>query len=206
MTIINLIKIGGIAMYPILFLAILATALICDKILLYRRLAKLPSEIFSMIETFNFAWSDLEEKLKKLPEENFYRRFFMVILKNRQSPPWWVESRAGDEAKLIEKKIKQGSWALETIITASPLLGLLGTIIGMIDSFKLIGAEGLVNPTGVTSGVAEALIATAFGLLVAVVALFAYNYFSGKQDQMIDELERLGTRMIDHIRLDQQKD
>ena len=54
-------------------------------------------------------------------------------------------------------------------------------------------------------GVAEALIATAFGLLIAVAALFAYNYFSSKQDQTLDELERLATKVIDHIKLDQQK-
>ena len=72
---------------------------------------------------------------------------------------------------------------LETIVTAAPLLGLLGTITGMIRAFRLFGAEGLVDPRGVTGGVAEALIATAVGLFIALVALFAFNYFSHRQGQ-----------------------
>lgn len=96
-------------------------------------------------------------------------------------------------------------WALETIVTAAPLLGLLGTITGMVRSFKLFGDQGLVDPGGVTGGVAEALIATAIGLFIALLALFAFNYFSHRQAQVMDEIERLGTRLIDHIRLDQQQ-
>ena len=202
---INILTLGGIAMYPLFLLAIIAAALIIDKILLYQRLVRLPQNILLTVETFGFDWTILEQQLCKLPQQNFYRRFFSVIIDNKNKPSWWIESRAGDEAKIIEQKFKQGLWALETIITAAPLLGLLGTIVGMISAFKVIGAEGLVNPTGVTGGVAEALIATAFGLLIAVEALFAYNYFSSKQDQTLDELERLATKVIDHIKLDQQK-
>jgi biopolymer transport protein ExbB len=91
---------------------------------------------------------------------------------------------------------------LETIVTAAPLLGLLGTITGMIRAFKLFGNQGLVDPSGVTGGVAEALIATALGLFIALIALFAFNFFSHRQAQVMDEMGRLGTRLVDHIRLD----
>ena len=90
---------------------------------------------------------------------------------------------------------------LETIVTAAPLLGLLGTITGMMHAFNLIGTNGLVDPTGVTGGVAQALIATALGLFIAVIALFAFNFFSRRQSQMLDEMERLGTRLVGHIRM-----
>ena len=90
---------------------------------------------------------------------------------------------------------------LETIVTAAPLLGLFGTITGMMHAFNLIGDNGLVDPTGVTGGVAQALIATALGLFIAIVALFANNFFSRRQAQMLDEMERLGTRLVDHIRM-----
>ena len=95
-------------------------------------------------------------------------------------------------------------WALETIVTAAPLLGLLGTISGMIRAFKLFGSEGLVDPRGVTGGVAEALIATAVGLFIALVALFAFNFFSQRQAQVMDAMEQLGGRLVDHVRLDQE--
>ncbi len=100
------------------------------------------------------------------------------------------------------ERIGRWLWALETIVTAAPLLGLLGTITGMIRAFRLFGTEGLVDPRGVTGGVAEALIATAVGLFVALVALFAFNYFAHRQAQVMDEMEQLGTRFIDVIRLD----
>ncbi|MCE1243940.1 MAG: MotA/TolQ/ExbB proton channel family protein [Oryzomicrobium sp.] len=127
------------------------------------------------------------------------------MVANRGQPAWWVESRAGDEAQIIEKTLSRGLWVLETIVTAAPLLGLLGTITGMMHSFNLIGAGGLVDPTGVTGGVAQALIATALGLFIAILALFAFNFFSRRQSQALDEMERLGTRLVDNIRLGQDR-
>lgn len=198
---INTTKLGGVIMYPLIILFIMAIALIIDKILIYKKLVKLPKDLLELIETYGFSWNKLEEKLKNLPSQNYYRRFFLVISQNKSRPIWWLESRAGDEVKLIEKSLAGGLWILETIVTVAPLLGLLGTIVGMMDSFKLIGDDTLINPTGVTAGVAQALIATAFGLGIAIFSLFAFNYFSRRQDQLLDELERLGTIMTDHIRL-----
>ena len=189
--------------YPLSILCILAIALIIDKILFWKKSVHLPKNLCDLIETYDFQWSALEAELSRLSKKNIYQNFFGVIVKNKTRPVWWVESRAADEAKLIEKKLAQSLWILETVVTVAPLLGLLGTIVGMMSSFKLIGDNGLVNPSGVTAGVAEALIATAFGLAIAIFSLFAFNYFSSRQDQTLDELERLGTRVIDHIKLDQ---
>jgi biopolymer transport protein ExbB len=203
--ILTAIKLGGFAIYPLFLLAIFSLAIICDKILFYQKLAKLPKSLRDIVEAYDFSWTKLEAELKKLSERNCYRKFFAVIAHNKTKPLWWLESRSADEAKLIEKEFAGGLWILETIVTAAPLLGLLGTIIGMMDSFKLIGSEGLLNvhgSDGVTAGVAQALIATAIGIFIAIYSLFAFNYFSRKQDQAMDELERLGTRVLDHIRLD----
>ena len=86
----------------------------------------------------------------------------------------------------------------------APLLRLLGTITGLIRSFQLFGDQGLVDPRGVTGGVAEALIATAVGLFIALAALFAFNFVSQWQTRFMDQMERFGTRLVDHIRLDEQ--
>ena len=195
-------KLGGVMIYPLSALCILAIALIVDKIIFYKKSVKLPTEILNLIETYNFSWQVLESSLAKLGKENCYRNFFEVIAQNKTNPTWWLESRAADEAKMVEKNLSGSLWILETIITAAPLLGLLGTIVGMMSSFQIIGQNGLVNPTGVTGGVAESLIATGFGLFIAIFSLFAFNYFSRRQDQVLDELERLGTRVVDHIKLD----
>jgi biopolymer transport protein ExbB len=74
----------------------------------------------------------------------------------------------------------------------------------MMQAFQVIGGSGLVAPTRVTSGVAQALISTALGLLIALIALFGFNLFSRSQSQALDQMERLGSKLADHIRLDQE--
>jgi len=198
------LKLGGIIILPLSLLAIIALAIMLEKAFLYWRFARLSHDLLNLVETYGFKWSDLEKILSGLDQRHYYKRFFEVVISNRHQPSWWTESRAADEAQLIETNLARRLWALETIVTAAPLLGLVGTVIGMMRAFQIIGSEGIVNPTAVTGGVAEALIATVVGLLIALVALFGFNYFSRLQSQTMDEMERLGTRLIDHIRLDQQ--
>ena len=196
---------GGVIIYPLLFLALVALVVLLDKVIVYRRHARLPEPLRQLVETYGFDWADLDRQISDLGPHNYFSRFFRTIMDNRTKPSWWVESRAVDEAQQIEKSLGRGMWVLDTVITAAPLLGLLGTIFGMMQSFKLIGPAGLVDPGGVTAGVAEALIATAVGLLIALVALFGFNYLTRLQAQTLDEMERLGTRLVDHIRLDAQE-
>ncbi|HVM81681.1 MAG TPA: MotA/TolQ/ExbB proton channel family protein [Stellaceae bacterium] len=200
------LELGGVTVYPLLGLAVLAAVVALEKTYVLLRRTRLPVALAELVETYGFDWRTLEQQLAALSERNYFRGFFAVILENRERPAWWVESRAADEASLVEKSLGRWLWVLETIVTAAPLLGLLGTIAGMIRAFKLFGNQGLVDPGGVTGGVAEALIATAIGLFIALVALFAFNFFSARQAQIMDEMERLGTRLVDHIRLDAGED
>jgi biopolymer transport protein ExbB len=196
---------GGMIIYPLLLLGIIAVLIILDRAVAYYRCLRLPRSLAELVETYGFAWNDLNHQLATLAPVNVYRRFFGVISENRDKPAWWVESRAGDEAGDIEKSLSRGLWILETVVTAAPLLGLLGTITGMMQAFKVIGGSGLVAPTQVTSGVAQALISTALGLLIALFALFGFNFFARLQSLTLDHLERLGSKLIDHIRLDEEK-
>jgi len=203
-TALEALRFGGAMVYPLLILGVLAVAIILDRAALYGRCLRLPETLRNQVETYGFDWTDLENQLGSLGPRNAFGRFFQVIAANRTHPAWWVESRAGDEAGGIEKVLGRGLWVLETIVTAAPLMGLLGTITGMMQSFKVIGGAGLVAPTQVTAGVAQALIATALGLLIALVALFAFNFFSRLKSRALDEMERLGSRLVDRIRLDQE--
>jgi len=198
------LQFGGMMVYPLLLLGVIALAIILDKAFVYLRYVRLPTALMRLLETYRFAWTDLEDQVMSFVPGSYFGRFFRVILNNRANPAWWVESRAGDEAQLIEKALSRGLWVLETIVTAAPLLGLVGTIVGMMESFKLIGGSGLVNPTGVTGGVAQALIATTLGLILALIALFAFNFFSHLQSKTMDEMVRLGTCLVDHIRMDEE--
>jgi len=90
---------------------------------------------------------------------------------------------------LIEKRLE----ILDTIITAAPLMGLLGTITGMMSSFQILSEKGVNQPNAITGGVAEALIATATGLVIALLALIAYNYFNSKVKSLAYEMETISS-------------
>lgn len=198
------IHFGGVMVYPLLALGVVALVIMIDKAYVHLRYVRIPLALLGLVETYGFSWIELQKQVESLDSRHYFGRFFRPILENREKPAWWVESRAADEAQLIEKSMSRGLWILETVVTAAPLLGLLGTITGMMNAFKLIGGGGLVDPSGVTAGVAQALIATALGLFIALVCLFAFNFLSRLQSQTIDEMERLGTRLLDHIRMDQE--
>ncbi len=196
---------GGAMIYPLMGLALLAAVIILEKSFVFAARLRLPAATLSLIESYGFSWTELERQLGAFGRHNYFGAFLALLAESRTRPAWWVESRAADEASLIEKALERWLWILETIVTAAPLLGLLGTITGMVRAFKLFGNQGLVDPGGVTGGVAEALIATAVGLFIALIALFAFNFFSQRTARAMDEIERLGTRLADRIRLDQQE-
>jgi biopolymer transport protein ExbB len=223
-TIFNAMKLGGATIYPLSFLFIMALALIFDKIFFYKKMVFLPPVLRDLsddltknfIESPNLSLQHLEELLISSAKnqnlksggrknqnlsKNIYYNFLTIILENKDRPLWLLESKAVEAIKKIEKKTGQGLWILETIVTLAPLLGLLGTIIGMMGSFKLISEDSLLNPAGISGGVAQALIATAFGLTIAIFSLFAFNYFSQLQNQTLDRLEGFGTQIIDQIKL-----
>jgi biopolymer transport protein ExbB len=101
--------------------------------------------------------------------------------------------QAAAQAEL--RSLRRNLPVLDTIITLAPLLGLLGTITGMISAFGIVSEAGLGQPHAITGGIAEALIATATGLLVAIVTLIPYNYFRSRMEAMTDIMEERATRL-----------
>jgi biopolymer transport protein ExbB len=200
------LRLGGAMIYPLLLLAVVAAVVIVEKAFVFAARARPPRPLMRAAGVEGGGWDELEQRIAEAGPDNYVARFVRVIAHHRKRPVWWVETLAAEEASLIEQALGRWLWVLETIVTAAPLLGLLGTITGMIRAFQLFGTEGLVDPRGVTGGVAEALIATAVGLFIALVALFAFNYFSHRVAQVMDELEQLGTRLVNLIRLESREE
>lgn len=84
---------------------------------------------------------------------------------------------------------------LDTMITVAPLLGIFGTVLGIISSFKMLGAGGIANPKLVTGGIAQALITTATGLGISIITVFPYNYFKSKIENAIHVMEKYATSL-----------
>jgi len=101
-----------------------------------------------------------------------------------------IEIAAEDEME----RMKQGLNVLDTIITMAPLLGILGTVLGIISSFDLLGSSGIEDPKAVTGGIAQALITTAAGLSIALVTLVPFNYFVAKVNKAAKEINKMAAR------------
>jgi biopolymer transport protein ExbB len=193
-------RLGGWVIYPLGVLAIAALAITLDRAYIFWRFGRVPRWAAGP------AWMPAEEgddagaRFSSLPQRHAFSRIG-GLLADPRAPLWWVESRIEAAASQIEREMSRGLWLLETIVTAAPLLGLLGTIVGMMHSFKLIGGDGLVNPAGVSGGVAQALIATAIGLVIALVALFAFNFYSRRIDRLMDDLESFANASLSARRL-----
>ncbi len=114
------------------------------------------------------------------------------ILQRDHQPSHSMEAAGLAEVTLM----RRGLPLLDTVITLGPLLGLLGTIIGMIDSFGIMSESGLGNPHAVTGGVAEALVCTAAGIFVAVTTLIPYNFFHARMEKETELIERYATKTV----------
>lgn len=92
-------------------------------------------------------------------------------------------------------RMRRGMNLLDTVITAAPMLGIMGTVLGIISSFDMLGSAGVSDPKAVIAGIAQALITTATGLGIAVVTIFPFNYFNFRIEQAQDALEVFSSRL-----------
>ena len=99
------------------------------------------------------------------------------------------------EAEETLKRMRKFMTVLDTMITVAPLLGIFGTVLGIITSFNLLGAGGIEDPKTVTSGISQALITTATGLGIAILAVFPYNYFNTRIEAAAHVMEKYATNL-----------
>lgn len=183
-------------MVPLAACSIVAVTIIIDRFIFFRRISvdHRGEEVIAAVREgkIDAALSIVDEapgsdRGSPLP----IMRVLSAGITHLSDPEGAMEAAGIAELSLM----KHGLVALDTIITLSPLLGLLGTIIGMIDSFKVMSAAGLGQPHAVTGGVAEALIATATGITIAVITLIPYNYFLSRIERETDVIEVYSTRL-----------
>ena len=102
-----------------------------------------------------------------------------------------METAASDEIKRMRRYLS----VLDTMITVAPLLGIFGTVIGIITSFEILGTGGIEHPQAVTAGIAQALITTASGLGIAILSLFPFNYFISRAENAALDIEKYATSL-----------
>jgi len=184
---------GGPMMWPRLLTSLVALTVVFERLIfiiregMYRQPA-LVEKIFSLVEH-----GELEEAEKAgAGSRDFVVRTLTYALQHRDVS----YSNALLAAANIElQRFNRGISPLDTIVTLAPLEGLFGTVTGMIHAFGLLGATELGAPTAITGGIAQALIATAFGLIIAMVALLPFNYLNARLEQARQEIETSSAKL-----------
>ena len=181
---------GGIVMIPLLFCSIISLALTIERLLFWRRISspRIAEQILQLVEDGDFAKA---QDLGKSSRHPIARVLAAGITHRNPAPAKAMEAAAQTEIPQLKGRLG----ILDTIVTLAPLLGLLGTVVGMISSFDIMSAAGMGQPHAVTGGVAEALIATATGLLIAILTLVSYNYFSARTEREIEAMERFSSAL-----------
>jgi biopolymer transport protein ExbB len=183
---------GGPIMWPLLVASILALGVVLERVLFLmrekmRRDPKAVGRFFAAVTQGNLA-----EAIKISKASKFYVvRALGYALAHKETS---LESALLYAQAQELKRFRRGVPILDTVITLAPLLGLLGTVTGMMGSFSLIGGE-LSSPGAITGGIAEALIATAFGLGIAITALLPFNFLNARLDEARHEMESAATQL-----------
>lgn len=187
---IQLLMGGGWMMIPILGCSLLALTISIERGFQFRslRFSRLADRMIKLVEQGK--WTDALA-LAEQRQSPTLRVLAAGIFHRDQQPDKAMEATGIAEIS----RLKRGLSVLDTVITLGPLLGLLGTIIGMIDSFGIMSKTGLGNPHAVTGGVAEALICTAAGIGVAVITLIPYNFFLSLVERETERIEQYATQL-----------
>lgn len=193
MRIYEIIHSGGPVMWPLLLCSIAVCTVIVERSLFWfsiqrRRNRKLMDEVLTLAESGN--WELIREKVTGCQDHII--RLLVVGLVHRD----YDMGRAMEaEANLMLQRMNRFMPVLDTMITVAPLLGIFGTVLGIIASFKILGSSGIADPKLVTSGIAQALITTATGLGISIIAVIPYNYFNTRINRAVHVMEKYATNL-----------
>jgi len=184
---------GGPVMYPLLACSIIALTVTLERTLFWimegvRGNRRLVDRVLELCQRGDWAAVRREVAGSKDP---VIRILVSGILHREFSMIKAMESAAAEEIKRMRRYMN----VLDTMITVAPLLGIFGTVIGIITSFDLLGSSGIEHPQAVTAGIAQALITTAAGLGIAILSVFPYNYFNSRVENAALTIEKYATSL-----------
>jgi len=191
-------------MYPLIVCSIGLVAIIIERAISLRRAATDGDELLDLIRSaYNGAdprTASPDAAIRAIePIRAPIARMFIRGLKNAHRSDDAIEMAMEQEVANDLPGIEAYLPVLRTIINIAPLLGLLGTIAGMISSFRSAASTGLSNPTQILGGISEALISTATGITLAVVGFVFYNYFTNLTRKMIADMEYYGAELVNYL-------
>lgn len=202
----ELFKAGGWLMFPLFACSVIAIAIIVERFwsLQTRRIA--PPELITQIwQWLRYNQVD-QDRIKSLQKNSPLGRILAAGLSERNAARDITKESIEDTGRHVTAMMEKNLNTLGTIAAISPLIGLLGTVVGMIKVFAVITTEGVGNPETLAGGISEALITTAAGLVVAIPSVIFYRYFRGKINHLVVNMEEQAMQLIEILHGDREFD
>ena len=202
----ELIKSGGWVMALIIPCSIAALAIIGERLWSLQKKFVTPPNLLPQVQQW-LARKELDDnRLKLLRESSPLGRVLAAGLVNRKHSREVIREAIQDSGRHLVPELERYLRTLGTIAAISPFLGLLGTVLGMIDMFAGIGSRGVGDPSIVANGIAQALVATASGIGVAIPSLMFYRYFRGRVSELLVDMEQEAIKLVEIMHGEREKD
>ncbi|MGB0132820.1 MotA/TolQ/ExbB proton channel family protein [Dokdonella sp.] len=192
---------GGWPMVPILISSAIAMAIILERFWSLRRKAVIPPELGQQVMTWARTRKLDPKHIDALRETSPLGEILASALVVRNRPREIIKERVEDTGRHVVHQLERFLNTLGTIAIVSPLLGLLGTVFGMINMFFAVMVSGVGDPLKMAGGIGEALVCTASGLCVAIPAYFFHRYFRGKVNELVIDMEKQVITLTDELAL-----
>lgn len=190
---------GGYTMVPLFVCSVLALAVIIEKTVLLKAKKVISPELVKAVRNVHnpIGIDRLVEICNK--QKGAFSSIVRSVLTNRGAAKSVNQEQTEVEGKVQANNLERGLVVLEVIASIAPLLGLLGTVLGLVDVFHVVSKIGVGQTAAFSSGIAKALITTVVGLIIAIPSLVAYSYFSKKVSALVLEMEREATGLMNKL-------
>ncbi|HEX7062583.1 MAG TPA: MotA/TolQ/ExbB proton channel family protein [Woeseiaceae bacterium] len=196
---VDIVKSGGWLMAPIILCGIITMGIILERFWTLRQKRVVPEDLTAKVWGWVKRDTLDQRQIQALHQSSPLGRILAAGLINRDREREVMKESIEDTGRHVVHELERYLDTLSTIAAISPLLGLLGTVFGMIRAFVAITAQGVGNPQVLAGGIAEALITTAAGLSVAIPAMIGYRYYRNRVDSLVVEMEKEAIKLVEAL-------
>ena len=202
----EIVKAGGIMMGPIILASIVAAAIFLERLWTLQSKRVMPAELTQKVWRWVEQRQIQDKHIVALQQNSPLGKILAAGLLNRYRDRTVIRESIEDTGRHVVHELERFIGTLGTIASMSPLMGLLGTVFGMIRTFNAITTAGIGNPATLAGGIAEALITTAAGLTVAIPALLAYKFLRGRVQALVVQMEKEAMKLVEAIEIQAAQD
>jgi len=197
--VLEILKAGGWAMVPILVCSAIMLAIVLERFWTLRRRTVMPSELGNQVKTWMRSQKLDPQHIDTLRSNSPLGELLAAVVVARHRGRELMKEHVEDAGRHVVHRMERFLNTLGTIALISPLLGLLGTVFGLIQMFLVVAAGNMGDPSKMAGGIGEALICTAAGLCVAIPAYFFHRYFRGRVAGYVVEMEKQAIALMDEV-------